>query len=78
MSEERKQRGWGYWTTVVLIVLFLYLAATGPAKWLYEHGYISEPVADVILAFYYPLHVAMKRSSWFDDAMRRYGSLWAP
>lgn len=58
---------------IVLLLLLLYVASLGPAVWLYERGYLSDPTVEAI---YQPLQVAADRCKPVEIVLDRYAAPW--
>jgi hypothetical protein len=60
----------------VPLVLFalpvLYVASLGVCVWMYRHGWLSEPVANVAYVFYEPLSLLADQSESFAHVLEWY------
>lgn len=73
---DRKPSGCAALLVVLLALLpVLYLASTGPAEWLFEHGMLNENLVGFIYA---PVNWACERSDIFASVTQAYVDWWAP
>jgi hypothetical protein len=74
---NRKER-WAKWTLVTVVGLpVLYVASIGPWFWLDSSGRLS-PSLVWMNQTYDPIHWIAERSTWANDALSAYLSLWLP
>lgn len=77
-TDERTRRGWGVWIAGLVLLPLLYVLSIGPAAWLLDHGYMSEPVEEALTVFYTPLVLVYDSNQTFEVALDAYLSLWQP
>jgi hypothetical protein len=71
---DHKKPGVGFWATVVLAILVLYVLSIGPACWISSRTNAGGPAVSVV---YRPLTWGMSRSERIADACSWYSELGA-
>jgi len=73
MEGRSRGRFWLWTAPLVLLALpVLYLASLGPVVWMYHHGWLNEPVANVAFVFYEPLALLADQFEPFDGFLEWY------
>ena len=72
--EERPRGAFWRWTAPLLLLVLpiLYVASLGPLVWMYQHRWLSEPVANAASVFYEPLSLLADQFEPFDDFLEWY------
>ena len=55
MTEQRKRQGWLWVFVAIPVLVVAYPLSIGPAIWLADRGYLSEPLIRMLARFYWPL-----------------------
>jgi hypothetical protein len=72
--QERKSFAAPVEIGLLIALPILYVLSFGPAMWMYDHDFASEPVLRVI---YYPI-LSIWKVPWFHDYLAPYVQLWRP
>ena len=73
---DRKKPGVALWATVVVVVVVLYPASTGPLVWLDEHRLLPSWTRGPVDFLYAPLEMLGESSATVRRMMVKYWKLW--
>jgi hypothetical protein len=77
LTHGRKKPGVAFWATVVVLTIALYVASIGPWFWLDSSGRLP-PSLVWMNRTYDPIRWIARQSTWTNDALSAYLSLWLP
>jgi hypothetical protein len=63
---------------LMLLMPVLYVASTGPVRWLVERNWISEPTGEYLQYVYLPIMIACEAFPFVEELLGAYTSLWVP